>query len=246
MLKIDRITGEEAVNGALRSFVELTGRSLLDELKITGRNLAVAMARGTLAVGLTKTQKLGGEKAVARDINRVFLGAGQVYETLEKEDASSAAEFWRAHKLRDESAMERILQASGVGIAVIREPAPHSHWSRKRAFIPNDAVKQRYIQKVQKQVGKAKAGWALAADACGGHRGIPAWASGSRHPDATGGAIIQPGIHPSVTIYNRVSYIEDAMVATSIWETTKIAYEKLLKRVQIITRKHMRETKLAA
>lgn len=235
------------MNGALRDFAARTGRSLLDELKLTGRNMAVALSKGTMTVGNGKDSQMRGQRAVKRDINRVLLDPGNVFQQLEdKRGREVAAAFWTAYKKRDDQEMFKVLAGAGMPMPVMATAPKDFHWKRKQIAVTTPEEKRRYIEQIQKQVGKAKAGWAMAADDCGGHRGIPLWASGRKHPDATGGAIITPGANPSVTIYNRVSYIEQAMVTTSVFETVRIAQEKLLKRVRIILQKEAAATRMAA
>lgn len=240
-----RVTGQDSVNGMLLDFVQDTGKILFDEVRITARVLAVSLAKGTLPRGTSKVAKEGGERSAAKSINRVLLGPGQVFDLLDTIDSLHANNFWRAYKSNDQNAMQTAMMAGGQSMPIISTPAKHSHWTRQRVFVPSDKEKQRYIKRVQAQVGKAKAGWALAADECGGHRGIPLWASGRKHADAKGGAIITRGQNPVITIYNRVSYIEEAMIGTSIWETVRIAHERLIKRIKIITSKTRRISRAA-
>ena len=236
MIYIERLTGQNAVYGALMDFTETTGRRMLDELRLTGRNIAVALARGTLAIGLDFRAKAIGEAAVARGLMGNSMNSpGEIFENLQHSGGDGAAKkFWHAYNAQDESRMGDIMAYYGMPMEIYRVAPKGIHWKKKPVLIYGDGELNRYISSVQKQVGKAKAGWSLAADGCGGHRGIPAWASGSKHPDATGGAFVIPGRKPSVTIFNRVSYIEEAMVATKIYRTVHIAEKKLYRRLETI------------
>lgn len=245
MLAVDRITGENALNGELADLARAAGRSLFDELKITGRNVAVALARGTLTVGLDQTAKQRGEAKVMADLWQNVLQPGNIFAQIEAQSKRQAAEFWVHYKSRDRFGMQRVMSAAGIDMELVDTPYKGMHWN-KRVVVMDPEVAHDYRQKIVKQVGRAKASWAMAADDCGGHRGIPAWASGTKHPDANGGAIITPGNNPSVTLYSRLGYIEDAMVATSIFETVRMAENRLIKRLDIIVRKEIAARKLAA
>jgi hypothetical protein len=94
-------------------------------------------------------------------------------------------------------------------------------------------------------VGKAKAGWGLAAAACGNTRGLPVWATGAKHPEAAGGAqLSNSGTKPRVVIYTRVSYAQAALPGGTA-EPTRIAHENLVKRMKIIARAEARRAMAA-
>jgi hypothetical protein len=101
---------------------------------------------------------------------------------------------------------------------------------------------RRYIAQRQKRVGFAKAGWAKAADECGGHRGIPAWAS-SRHGTAPGGAVItRDPLRPRVVLYNNVSYVSRILPPAYQEQAITIAYERAMKRYATAIRKQAAAT----
>lgn len=248
MLEVHETKGDHAVMRSLQRFAEITGRSLFQEIQTTARSLCVALARGTLPVGLGKDVHRKQVARIGADISKTLLGDSQVYQEIDQREPLLASEFWRAVKVNDESKTLEIMRAAGLNYPHVSRPAKHSHWSKQKTYVTDSKARTEYILGVQAQAGKAKAGWAMAADqAAGHHRGIPLWASGRKHPDAKGGAIVRNDPrNPEITIMNHVSYIEEAMRATSVWRTVQIAYEKLYKRIRIITSKNAANLKSAA
>jgi hypothetical protein len=248
MIEVHETKGDHAVMRSMQRFAEITGRSVFQEIQTTARSLCVALARGTLPVGLGKDVHEKQKKRIAKDISKTLLSDSAIYQEIDVRQSALAGEFWRAVKIKDEPKALEIMRRAGVNYPHAAQPAPHTHWGRQKIYITDSKSKDAYIRGVQKQAGKAKAGWAMAADeAAGHHRGIPLWASARKHPDADGGAIVRNNPrNPEITIMNHVSYIEDAMRGTSVWRTVQIAYEKLHKRIRIITEKTAANFKSAA
>lgn len=241
MFEVHETRGSHLVMRNLKHFTKLTGRSMFEELQTTARSLCVALARGTLPVGLGSNVHYMQRIRIMFDIGDKLLSSSSVFKEIEARDPDAASEFWRAVKQNDEPASLEIMRRAGIHYPHTSNPTKHQHWCNQKTYVTNDQALSRHISRTMKQAGKAKAGWAKAADeAAGHHRGIPAWASGRKHPDAAGGAILRNDpVSPEIIIMNNVSYIEEAMVATSVWRTVQIAYDKLYKRIRIITAKRL-------
>lgn len=242
-----RVTGTGGVERMMRDFARIVGRTMQEEMVATARLVAVSLAASTQPYGKTNAARAAGEGAVARDVRKVFSSPSTVYEEIKGDDEDSARRFWRAFTRRDHSGMRDEMTAASIDLEIVAAPDRSMHEAargrrgrvkgRPRQMVTQGGAIQKYIKERQKMVGFAKAGWAAAADDCGGHRGIPAWASG-RHPSAPGAAqVIQSEIHPSVILKNDVSYVNEILPSGEIEAAVGIAYERLLKRLDIVTRK---------
>jgi hypothetical protein len=248
MFEVHETRGDHHVMRSLQRFADITGRSMFEELQTTARSLCVALARGTLPVGLGKDVHEKQKKRISQDISKTLLGDSRIYQEIDLRDSLLAGQFWRAVKIKDESKALELMRAAGVNYPHTSQPAKNAHWSKQKTYVTDSRAQAAYVKKIQAQAGKAKAGWAKAADeAAGHHRGIPLWASGRKHPDAQGGATLRNDpVRPEIIIMNNVSYIEEAMRATSVFRTVQIAYEKLHKRIRIITAKNVSKLRSAA
>jgi len=154
----------------------------------------------------------GGEAAVSRDIQKVFMSISDMEEIAGSEQ--STFEDWikrvKNPKLKarlevilatgDLAAMEAFLRNTAFQrytIAVGVDPAAHQSQRNRRgrvgkvknriALFRHETLKP-YIKLVMAHVGRAKAGWMAAADRFG-TRAIPAWVR--RHGTKDGRATIQ-------------------------------------------------------
>jgi hypothetical protein len=250
MITANKITGGDEVMASIRRFAEITGASLADEIIRTARLVAVSVATSTQPYGKDKGVKDQAERRVSRDIRRVFATPSSVFGMLDKKgDQLAAGQFWSAWKARDEARMKEIMDRESLGLTILRAPQKSLHQSRRNNrgqvstgvplhLVTDQAALQKYIVQRQRMVGFAKSGWAAAADECGGHRGIPQWASSRHKGRAPGGATItRDTVHPQVVLFNSVSYIRDVCPPEQIAAAVSIAYEKLQKRIQILIRK---------
>jgi len=250
MITANEVEGTVQVMASIRRFAEITGASLSEEIIRTARLVAVSVAYSTQPYGKTPAVKLQAEKGVKRDIRRVFATPSSLFNVIEEKYGEGVAkEFWRAHKANDEAKMRAVMDRESMGMTIIRSPEKSIHQKRrgargrvsgKRAFhlVTDTQSLDRYIAERQRKVGFAKSGWAAAADACGGHRGIPAWASSRHKGRAPGGAIInRDSIHPKVVLFNHVEYITEVCPPDEISDAVRIAYMRLIKRVQILIKK---------
>lgn len=251
-----RITGEERVMRKVEAFAEMAGRGLQDEIIGLARLVAVSMATSTQPYGASKAAHDTGKRRVEMDIRRVFRTPSSIYQELSEENPDDARAFWAAFSRRDTTLMEDLLRQHAIDLVVAPAPIKEFHDAargprgrvkgRARQLVTQSESLRRYIQTRQKMVGFAKAGWAKAADDCGGHRGIMAWAS-SKHPTAPGGAIItKDPRRPRVVIYNRVSYVSDILPPAYQEQAIQIAYDRAIKRYTTALRAAARRTFAAA
>jgi hypothetical protein len=260
MITANEVEGTDAVLASIRRFADITGASLSEEIIRTARLVAVSVAHSTQPYGKDAATKETGERRVKNDIARVFTTPSAVFGVIEKKSGEGAAKrFWSAHKAGDNAAMKQIMDRESLGLAIIPKPEKSIHQARRSKssgrvtskhpshMVTDTRARDRYIAERQKKVGFAKSGWATAADACGGHRGIPQWASSRHKGRAPGGAIIErDSVHPRVVLFNNVSYIDQVSDFSQINAAVDIAYEKLFKRIQILISKGYADSRLKA
>ena len=246
MITAEVVDGD-AVTGRVREFAAATGRALLTEVVLISRNLAVALANAQQPFGLSRASEAMGKARVAEDIGRVFLSPAGFYARLEKDEPQLAPQFWKAWRARDFAGMERVARASraGGGLQVMSAPDPAVHGRRRgtrgrvhgkraSALVTDGAALKAYVRKIQARVGLTKAGWADAAEDCGGTRGIPVWAGG-RHAGRQGGATVTAaGGDPEVVLENRVPWARDGLPIGVENQAVRIAEERLQRRMETI------------
>lgn len=250
------IHDSELVNRSVADFARVTGRSLADEIIALARLAAVQLARRTQPFGDGRAEQETGEKRVGKDIFRVFATPPTVFSMLEEKNQDEAGYFWQAYKARDLGSMAEVLQENSIDLSISNAPDPSVHRAartkkggvhknyRARQLVMQEDELTAYVAKKKKMVGFAKSGWAKAADACGGHRGIMAWAS-SRHPGSHGSAQIDRDlVRPSVVLENHVDYVSDILSWSNEQKALEDAYENSLKRIMIMIKKSIRKSSL--
>jgi len=241
------LQGSEEVMGSVLRFSQIAGRGLEQEIIGIGRLVAVSLATSTQPYGKGKDARDQGLKRVESDIRKVFRTPSNIYQQLLEEDETEARKFWRATTAGNTEWMRAILRDNHIDLEMGTAPIPSYHDAargrngrvkgRARMLVTKPQELRRYIAKRQKMVGFAKSGWALAADDCGGHRGIPAWAS-SKHPGSHGGAIIRrDSVRPHVLLMNHVRYVDQILPERQINTAIEIAYSRAIKRYTIAMKK---------
>lgn len=239
------LTGEKPILEAVQDFTTVTGRTLGDEIIAIARLTAVELARRTQPFGADRAAQATGENRVKGDIGRVFATPPSIFSLLENLDPQESGYFWEAYRHRDFASMMEIMQHNSLRIESISDaPDPQVHSAARtragkvhknykpRQLVLREERLKTYIRKKQRMVGFAKAGWAKAADACGGHRGIPAWASG-RHKNAAGGAIISRDIvRPTIRLINSTTYVSQILPEREQQAAIHSAMDRQLKRIQ--------------
>lgn len=259
MIYANDVEGWQDVMSSINRFAETTGKNISEEIIRTARLVAVSVAYSTQPYGKSKAVKDTSELRVERDIRRVFATPSSVFSQLgKKADGNTANQFWEAYTARDEARMKEIMDNESLGLTILRAPQKSIHQERRNNrgqvssgvplhLITDTRALDRYILQRQRMVGFAKSGWAAAADACGGHRGIPQWASSRHKGRAAGGAVItRDEVYPKVILFNNVSYIGQVCPPEQIAAAVSIAYERLVKSFQEIIRKGYRVARLKA
>ena len=237
-----KLKGGSDVARLLHRYPEKVGRTLESLVKQEARGMAVELARNTRPFGFSEKAKKRGEKAVAGDIIKVFALPSDAFEKTKPGDPAAADRFWADIKNRRFSRAEKTLQSSNSpwkDLPVGRlDPKLHKQSRTGK----NANVKRRtpaqvvtspkalntYIAKIQKRVGFAKGSWINAAKAIGGRvRGAAQWAT--RHKQAPGTATVKTGDKPTVTLVNKLDYIEQVTTYTGIEIALRVAAGRLRK-----------------
>ncbi len=237
-----KLKGGSDVARLLNRYPQKVGRTLESLVKQEARGLAVELARNTRPFGFTEKARKRGEKAVAKDILKVYAAPEQAFSTAIAADMTQANRFWAAIQNRRFAQARKALAASQSkwkALPVGRlDPAfhkqsrtgPHANVKRREPaqVVTGKKPLDAYIAKVQRRVGFAKGVWINAAKAIGGRvRGAAQWAT--RHRQAPGSARVRTGDKPAVTLESRLDYMEQVTTATGIELALTVAAGRLRK-----------------
>ena len=231
-----KLKGASDVARLLRRHPEKVGRTLESLVKQEGRGLAVELARNTRPFGFSEKARKLGEGAVAGDISGVFALPSDAFEEIRKSDPEAADRFWANIQNRRFARAQNALRQSGSGwkdLTVGRLDPNLHQWGQLGAAKPKQIVTSKkardtYIAKIQKRVGFAKGSWIQAGKSIGGRiRGAVQWAT--RHKQAPGSAVVKTGAKASVTLVNKLDYIEDVSTRKGINLALQIAAARLRK-----------------
>ena len=249
-----KVTGASDVARLLRRHPEMVGRSLLSLVKQEARGLAVELARNTRHFGFGEKARKIGEKAVARDIGRVYATPAEAYESAKCSDMTQADRFWAAIQNRRFARARDALAASTsryAGVPVGRID-PQLHKARRggdgtvTGNKPSQVVTSKkaldlYVARRQKRVGFAKGVWIQAAKAIGGRvRGAAQWVT--RHKQAPGTAIVRDGDQAYVTLRSTLGYMDEVTTDEGCDIALKVAHGRLRKALAESLRKAAQRT----
>ncbi len=220
----------------LRRHPEKVGRTMESLVKQEARGLSVELARNTRPFGFSDKARKIGEEAVARDISGVFALPSHAFEEIKKSDPEAADRYWANIQNRRFKRAEKNLRQSSSGwndVAVGRLDPNLHQWGQLGGEKPKQVVtspktRETYIAKIQKRVGFAKGSWINAGKSIGGRiRGAVQWAT--RHKQAPGSAVVRTGAKASVTLVNKLDYIEDVSTYKGIQLALDVAAGRLRK-----------------
>lgn len=231
-----KLSGASDVVRLLRRHPEKVGRTMESLVKQEARGLSVELARNTRPFGFSDKARKIGEEAVARDISGVFALPSHAFEEIKKSDPEAADRYWANIQNRRFKRAEKNLRQSSSGwndVAVGRLDPNLHQWGQLGGEKPKQVVtspkaRETYIAKIQKRVGFAKGSWINAGKSIGGRiRGAVQWAT--RHKQAPGSAVVRTGNKASVTLVNKLDYIEDVSTYKGIQLALDVAAGRLRK-----------------
>ncbi len=249
----------------LKAIAEVLHRPLRDVLESGARVVAIQCARTAQPFGTGNEAQQSGKKAVLRDILTVYALARDAYEDISLIGAKKS--FWRAYKAGEFDVAERFLNdfgrnLQGVPLEKFDDGAAHkSARSNTTGRVPKGKPKMvvtnpnalfRYIEKVQKNVGFGKGGFADIARALGKNpRGLRQegditanWIT--RH---TGFGKFHAGgtdDNPSIVIENSVPYADHILTGGARSDALRIGRERMLENLSIAVKAEMKTLRSAA
>jgi hypothetical protein len=243
----------------LRNMKRQIRRTAGEVLESEGRIVAIALAKSTQPFGTGSEAKDMGERAVARDIAKVYASLGDVFSKLPTLGLGDAAQFWKLIKTgKTEAAMDLIRQ-SGARFAGIRigpfdggalhRQARNSHTGRVNQTAPSLIVSdsgplKSYVQSKINFVGYAKSAWAAVARQLGGTRGLrgPRLSGGER--DITANWITRKRGEGTVhreydtprarlTLRSSVRYARNVLSDSAFRNAIRIARQRIIKQIEM-------------
>jgi hypothetical protein len=253
----------------VRRYVLLTGKSFKEVLKKESRLVAVRLAYQTQPFGNDNSAKETGKSAVASDIRRVYKSTADAFEaiansppvasgykTRNPQQASRA--FWFYAKRKQWSKANKILanvRARGyqsTPMGAMDNGAKHRgarYGKRMRVsknqfpllVVDSPNKLKTYINKIEKRVGTAKAGWAGCAKLMGGTRGIKAWVvSNSNSSKPTARAMFNgsmSGFSGQYQVSNLVPWVDVCLTPSQRDEAVNIQKRNMMKEMGIVNSK---------
>ena len=242
---------------ALLRFARQSKKEWSVVVKQVARLMCVNLAFQTQPFGGDKGAKLVGEKAVTRDLAKVFADLPATFESLQLKAQAMADAFWKAAKKKDWTEARRILRSSGTmwrNVEISPFDAKYHIANRDRrgrvkrhvpAQIVTDNKKlAEYRRRKVKMVGFAKAGWAAAAESLSGNtRGIPQFVT--RHKQRAPGRAVdnsESKNDPHVSLHNDVGYIGVACPPQQIARALQYQRQKFLAHTRKVSQEVARKT----
>lgn len=234
---------EAELASLLERFQRETGKSWPEVLRQQGRLIAVNLAYNTQPYGFDDKSQALGQKAVMRDIGRVFWSFSKTYEFLKEKSVKAARAFYGAAINGNFKRAAKILQASGIDapIGTIKSEIHQERRDRRghvrgkknhpAVIVKNSNTLETYGKRIEKRVGFGKAGWATCAKALGGTRGIPLWSKRGKAPGS-----VDDQSHsfnnPHITMKNDVRYISYICTQAAVTNASRMQREKMLKHME--------------
>lgn len=226
------------------------GQDLRKILYRRARLLAVRLAFVTMPRGFSGKVKKKAELDLAGDLRKCAKSLKDFQEGFQKrlghpwfdkldalvqaKDISGIQVMLRnsqlANKLKLDSTFSKPMHRSQ------RQKGKVNHATEEH-IVGNASSLNRYLRAEKNFVGSAKGGWASAASSLGGTQGIPRWVS--RHVGRSGGTAKIDLTNPSnmvVEIINTVSYIDEIMRKSSLYEAEADAAKLFEKHIALVVR----------
>lgn len=240
-----------ATNNAAKAFqrrAQLVERSMPSLLRRAGRLCAVSLATQTQPFGTGTDAQLLGQRAVVRDIRKVYALPSDVFPEFPNKQAAGA--FWRAVQAQDWARATGILRRdcprfrnleirpfdAGAAHRANRNNRGRISKSQSYIFIVQNADHLKaYINAEFKLVGFAKAGWAACARPLGGTAGLPGWITRHKAPGRVEQRYGKGAAE--IVLVNQVTYASEVLSEAQKRVAVEIAGDRLFKALVIEERK---------
>ena len=178
-------------NKQLKQLARLSGQTTEEVLWKYSSIFVGQLIRRTQPFGTGAKARQVGEKAVARDIARVYISPSKLYARVARESRDSAeAVYWAIMNGQDEDAagiLKKLGLAQEAAMAIGQFDGGGLHQSardhrgrvparnRQAMIVRDPSAVSSYAEQVQHRVGGTKAQWLNGFNPRGGTRGIPRW-----------------------------------------------------------------------
>lgn len=256
-LKISTFWAEmkKSMPSILRRLGRLTCVSLARSTEPSGEAAGNVAGRDEIYHG--DADRVTMENKVERDIRKVYADGGNVFASIRATSKSADNRgladafyyFYQTGQIKGRRGAQSLLEASSSVMAGLKisklDPEIHRGQRNSKGRVPgqrsigrfrqivknSDEIKK-YVARRIKKVGFVKAGWAAAARALGGTRGIPKWVIRHRGAPGIGQDNTNRETSPHVVIQNLVAYASEVLPAYRHAEALKIAEGRLLKSIE--------------
>lgn len=247
----------------MRALNEVLKRPLRDVVNSGARVCAISLAKSTQPSRKGDQTGAGvkemGEKAVARDIHRVYGNAGDAYQRIRNPRLKGA--FWAHYKKHDYEKATEVARNADVQVsdfdggsahrAELRSRRPVITLSSPKLYIikPRERQKlKKYIKFQQAKVGTAKGGWVDCVRVLGGTpRGLKQdnditanWIT--RHGRGYGAAVKGGSdFDPTVVITNRIPYVRSLLSKSAEQYAKGIAHDRMIQNLEYAVKAQARK-----
>jgi hypothetical protein len=209
-------------------------RTLQATLKQQARLLAVKLAHITKPIGtdLGTRQKL--ERRIESDVRYMAQDLDYLAQRIDTATSEWGKALKDAMTTRDRVLLAKLIKGTPLeNMAIVSAVSKEMHQrartkgkvrsrlaAQEKQLVLNSRAVDSYLRQTTRKAGIAKGGWAGAANAVGGMRGIPQWIT--RHK-ARGTAIDNTARknNPSVTLKNNVRYISEILSQADMAEAVR-------------------------
>lgn len=242
----------------LVEFAAIKRKSMAEVLRAQARLVAVNLAWNTQPYGLDANARNVGERAVLRDVGRVYRSLDVVFGQIARTSYKQAQAFYAAAMKGDLSTAKRILREVGLldylGADIGKlDPGLHDTLRNNRGRVRTRTPRQIVTdpkklvalqRKLLAHVGTAKSSWASCAAQLGGMRGIPHWATRNK----AGGVVedLTGGFNPRVILHSRVDYMPTVCPPGMRRDAVEKQRNKMQEQIRLTLEKSARQSRLAA
>ncbi|WOO40379.1 hypothetical protein [Rubellicoccus peritrichatus] len=226
-MKLTATVDDRVLKSKLRRLSAANGKTIPQVTKQSARRVSVNLAYQTQPHGFSSRAHGRGKRKTAIDVRNVFLSPSKAFDAIARRSEDLASAFWLFLQNNQYAKARKIAMEEGIDLTRSLQKQRHSSArnskgrvpkkNSQQTVVPDDAKRDKYLQKIQKRVGLAKAGWAACARLLGGTRGIPAWAKGKKGVSKVSGSVIESRGSRSVNyqLHNRVPYASDVLSSSS-------------------------------
>jgi hypothetical protein len=227
----------------LREYARVKRQSIEVGIRQQARLLAVKLAFITKPYGLDRGRS---ERAIARDVAYAAQDINYLLRKIDFAGSKFGIALEKAMRSGDVNKVRDILRNTkwkDVAISATVDVAKYQQTrtagkvrkglsSKEKQIVTGTSTVTKFVKERQKKAGLAKGGWAGAASALGGTRGIPAWVS--RWKQYGGAREVLSGNKPTVILQNNVKFLSEILKDSDVrlaLSRQKRDFENHLKRV---------------